>query len=317
MFVTVLICTRNRAESLRRTLDSIFRGDNLRQSAWEVLVVETSNDHTPDICQEFQQRFPRHFRSIRETKLGKSNALNTGIREAKGDVLAFTDDDVLCEPDYIGNILETFSTTDADAAQGRVLLDCEGGWPKWLAGNCALMADYRDYGTEIADLEGTLCGTNMIVRADVFQRSGGFAPQLGPGGIGMWEDTEISLRMRKAGCRMIYAPKILMKHPWSQDRLTKSFIRERFFLQGRAIAYYEKLPTSVLRFALYVVKETILGETFALWCLCLGRPAEALNSQCEARSYAGLLWQNWLFNHGVRRELSVDLLSPCEAEVSK
>ena len=65
----------------------------------------------------------------------------------------------------------------------------------------------------------------MVVRADVFQKTGGFAPELGPGGIGVWEDTEISLRMRQAGCRMIYAPQILVRHQWARGRLTKSFFR--------------------------------------------------------------------------------------------
>ena len=305
MFISVVICTRNRADDLRRAVSSILSGGNLEQSDWELLVVETSSDETPELCREFQRRFPDHFRFITEKKLGKSNALNTAIAEARGDVLAFTDDDILCSSDYIESIRTVFTTYSADAAQGRVLLDCEGGWPAWLdRDNLGMMADLRDWGEDLTEFKGTLCGTNMIVRANVFERSGGFAPELGPGGIGMWEDTEVSLRMRQAGCEMIYAPQILVRHQWPKTRLTKSFLRSRFFGQGRAEAFYAPLPVSFFRFGLYVAKQTLVKELASLWYLATGRPAQALRCQCDARSHAGFLWQHRLFRQGVQRELS-------------
>ena len=316
MFISVLICTRNRADSLRQTLESLFCSGNLESPNWEVLVVESSSDHTGEVCREFERRFPQHFRFLTEKKLGKSNALNTAIAAAKGDILAFTDDDVLCAPDYIQEIRTVFSLHGPDAAQGRVLLDCEGGWPEWLDRTyLALMADLRDCGDQVIDLDGTLYGVNMVVRAEVFQKVGGFAPELGPGGIGMWEDTEISLRMRQAGCRLLYAPQILVRHQWPRDRLTKSFIRKRFFQQGRVFAYYDPLPVSVFRFGLYVVKESISKEVAAIWHLCAGRPALALRCQCDARSQAGFFWQHWLFKRGISRRLSGNLLSSPKVEV--
>jgi glycosyltransferase involved in cell wall biosynthesis len=310
MFISVVICTRNRADSFRRTLESLLSPGNLESPDWEVLVMESSKDHTAEICREFQQRFPKHFRFLTEKKLGKCNALNTALAEAKGDVLAFTDDDVLCAPDYIQGIHTVFTSCSADAAQGRVLLDCEGGWPEWLDASYAGMADFRDCGDELIELDGTLFGVNMVVRADVFQKIGGFAPELGPGGIGVWEDTEISLRMRHAGCRMVYAPQILVRHQWARGRLTKSFLRKRFFGQGRVLAYYEALPVSLFRFGLYVVKETIFQEALSIWHLCAGHPVAGLRCQFEARSHAGLFWQHWLFKRGVPRTFSGNLLIP-------
>jgi GT2 family glycosyltransferase len=317
MFISVVICTRNRAEILRKTLNSLFCAGNLELPDWEVLVVESSTDSTSDVCREFQRQFPRHFRFLTEKKLGKSHALNTAVVAVKGDILAFTDDDVICAPDYIKAILTVFASYSADAVQGRVLLDCEGGYPEWLGtGDFAQMADLRDFGDEVKDWNGTLCGTNMIVRASVFRKSGSYAPELGPSptGVGMWEDTEISLRMRRAGCRMIYAPQIVVRHQWQKGRLSKSFIRSRFFGQGRAQAYYEALPVSFLRFGLYVVKEAVAGELEAVWHRCSGRPTRALERQCEVRGYAGLLWQYWLFKRGLPRRLSVDLLSYPQTE---
>ena len=315
MFISIIICTRNRADSLRRTLESLLYSKNLESPDWEMLVIETSTDHTAEVCREFQQVFPQHFRFLTERQLGKCNALNTAIKGAKGDILAFTDDDVLFAPDYIQGIRSVFFSDTVDGAQGRVLLDCEGGWPEWLDGNYALMADFRDYGDEVIDLDGTLCGTNMAVRAEVFQKTGGFAPELGPGGIGVYEDTEISLRMRRAGCKLIYAPQILVRHQWPRDRLTKSFFRRRFFQHGRVYAYYEPLPSPLFRFGLYVLKESISKGLAAIWYLCEGRPALALRYQCEACTHAGLFWQHWLFKRGVPRRLSGNPLSAPKVEV--
>jgi glucosyl-dolichyl phosphate glucuronosyltransferase len=316
MFISVVICTRNRAESLRQTLDSLFTSSNLQSPAWEALVIESSTDHTNQICQEFQARFPEHFRFLNENKIGKSHALNTGIVAAKGDILAFTDDDVLFDPHYIEGIRTVFSSYSADAAQGRVMLDCEGGWPCWLDESYASMADFRDCGDEVMNLEGTLFGVNMVVRKKVFEIVGGYAPELGPGGIGVYEDTEISFRMRQAGCQMIYAPQILVRHQWARGRLTKSFLRKRFFGQGRVFAYYDPLPKSLFRFGLYVIKETLFQELAAIWHLCAGRQVAALRCQFEAREHAGFFWQHWLFKHGVPRKLSGNRLEPSKVKVS-
>jgi len=306
MFTSIVICTRNRAADLQQVLQSLFCPGNLDTPDWEVLVVETSSDGTREICESYASRF-RQFRFVTERRIGKSLALNTAISEAKGDVLAFVDDDVLFAADYVRSIQVVFGSNSADAVQGRVLLDCEGGWPVWLERyHLAVMADLQDWGEQIADYKGTLCGTNMIVRAEVFRKSGGFAPELGPGALGMWEDTEISLRMRRAGCRMIYAPQILVHHRWPKDRLTKSFIRSRFLGQGRAEAYYVPLPVSIWRFGAYVAKDTVSGELAALWHTCMGRPALALRAQCDARSHAGFFWQHLQFRRGLPRTLSVD-----------
>jgi len=317
MLISVIICTRGRADSLRRTLSSLFSGSNLKSSNWEVIVADNdSRDHTAQICADFADQFPDYFRYLVEEKHGKSNALNSAIAAAKGEILAFTDDDVLCPPDYIRAIRTVVQQHTAGAIQGRILLECEGGHPEWLDRHLGLTVGWRDCGDQISDLEGTLCGTNMIVRADVFQKIGGFSPELGPGIIGLGEETELSLRMREAGYRMIYAPQILVRHRLSKKRLTRAFIRKRFFQQGRAEAYYEDLPVSLLRFGLYVVKETILEEVSAIRHLWAGHSALALRSQCEARSQAGLFWQHFLFKLGHNRRLSAIRMSRQSVEVT-
>jgi hypothetical protein len=162
------------------------------------------------------------------------------------------------------------------------------------------MAGFRDSGNEVIHLEWSLFGHNMNVRAEVFRKIGGFSPDLGRG----WEDTEISLRMRRAGFRLIYAPQILVRRQLSRHRLTRAFLRRRFFQQGRAIAYYTPLPVSLVRYGLYVAKNTICQQARAIWHRHGGRLALALRCQCEARTQEGFWWQHARFRCGVPSRLS-------------
>ena len=312
MFISVLICTRDRAETLERTLEALLCPENLEVKDWDIVVVDNdSQDHTAQVCRAFKERFPDHFNFCYEGKHGKSNALNTGIAVAKGDIIAFTDDDVSCAPDYLQAIRTVFSQYRVDAVQGRILLECEGGHPAWLDRFLGLTVGWREDADEFTALKGTLCGSNMIVKAEVLRKVGTFLPDLGPGAIGLGEETELSLRMRAAGFRLGFAPQILTWHHLPKKRLTRSFIRRRFFQQGRAQAYYAPLPVPLYRFALYVVKETIVQELAAVWHLCLGRPAQALRCECEARSQAGFFWQHYLFRQALRSQNSVEV---CQME---
>jgi glycosyltransferase involved in cell wall biosynthesis len=295
VLITVIIATRNRAQSLRSTLEFLLIPANLGSFDWELLVVDNgSSDQTKELCLDFQRRFPRHFRSIVETRAGKSHALNTAIQAASGNLLAFTDDDVTCAPEYLHGIRDFFSSHVADGVQGRVFLDCEGGWPRWLDAGTAAMAGFRDCGEQVTELKGTMYGLNMIVKSDVFRKIGGFLPYLGPGLIGA-EDTEFSLRMRHAGMQQMYAPQIVLHHRLSRQRLTRNFFRKRFFQEGRSNCYRDELPVSLLRFSLYVFKECLFREARAVGFRVRNRPDMALAEECEACMQVGSLWQHVCF----------------------
>lgn len=314
MFVSVIIPTYNRSTGLRRVLDLLLCPTNVNTPNWEVIVVDNgSTDQTPDVCREFQKKFPAHFRSIVEKKKGKSNALNAGISAARGDILALTDDDVFCGPDYIQSIHATFAAYPAaDGAQTRVLLDCEGGVPPWFEKDFAAFLSLRDYGDKVFEWNDNLSSANMVIHARVPTKIGGFSPALGPGkalGIGqidVAEDTEFSMRLRRAGFRLIYAPQIVVRHQILGKRLTKAFFRERYFRWGRANAYFDPLTKSLWRWGLYVMKELVVSELSALRHLLNGRAALALRRQCDGRTALGFWWQHYLFQFGkTPRDLAV------------
>lgn len=308
MKVTVLIATRNRSQGLRETLESLFRGSNTLCEGWEVVVVfdAASQDGTSEVCRLFRAKYPGRFRYIVQDNEGKSNALNVGIVAARGDILALTDDDVICDDDYISNIIGVFDRYPVDAAQGRILLDCEEGLPTWVSARHREFMSLRDFGENMqTSFLHHLTGTNMIVRTAAARAVGGFAPELGAGTrVGFSEDTEFSWRLRHGGYCIIYAPQIVVRHQLPRGRLTKSFFRKRYFRLGRSRAYFGPYEAPLWRYGLYVVKHLIMSEPKALQHRFKGRAAEALDCQCEARFQAGFFWQHCLFYLGVRRRLT-------------
>jgi cellulose synthase/poly-beta-1,6-N-acetylglucosamine synthase-like glycosyltransferase len=308
MKVTVLIATRNRSEGLRRTLESLFTESSLRLDGWEVVVVfdDVAEDGTREVCQIFRSKYPDRLRYFAQRKEGKSNALNLGIAAARGEVLALTDDDVICAPDYIAGVQHVFEHYPVDAAQGRIFLDCEGGLPAYMSEELRGFMSSCDFGDRIqSPFKRNLFGTNMAVRTEAARAVGGFTPELGAGAtVGFSEDTEFSIKLHGAGYRIIYAPQIVVRHQLPTHRMTPSFFRKRYLRMGRSRAYYQPYPTPLWRFGVYAAKNWIASDFRSWWLRMKGRPADALDCQCEARKCAGFFWQHVLFWRGVPRKLS-------------
>ena len=100
MLITVGICTFNRAESLRRTLNSLAAMEVPADFAWELVVVNNnSTDHTDAMINEDHGRLP--IRREFEKRPGHSNARNRAIDAARGDYIVWTDDDVVVDPGWL------------------------------------------------------------------------------------------------------------------------------------------------------------------------------------------------------------------------
>src|SRR6266852_954616 len=105
MKVTVILCTYNSCRSLATAPESVAASQMPDSVDWEVLVVDNnSSDRTRAVVEEFCRQHYSRFRYLFEQRQGTSYALNTGIREARGEILAFMDDDVIVEPTWLRNL---------------------------------------------------------------------------------------------------------------------------------------------------------------------------------------------------------------------
>src|SRR5215472_10512894 len=109
--VTVIVCTYNRCHVLADTLASVTASQMPDSVTWEVLVVDNkSTDQTREVVEDFSHDSGGRVRYLLEPERGKSYALNAGIANARGEVLAFLDDDVTVEPTWLHNLTAELHT---------------------------------------------------------------------------------------------------------------------------------------------------------------------------------------------------------------
>ena len=133
MEISVIICTYNRAELLTKALASMEQLDVPTNVAWELLVVDNnSNDSTRDVVTDYAQRGKLPIRYLFEPQQGKMHAVNLGINEARGRIVAFTDDDVLFDSHWLDALLKAFEQYNCAGVGGRVIATWDFPKPKWL-----------------------------------------------------------------------------------------------------------------------------------------------------------------------------------------
>lgn len=241
MKISVIVCTYNRCQSLAKALDSIAAQVLPDSFEWEILVVNNnSRDQTREVVQDFCRRYPGRFRYFFEPIPGLSYARNTGIREARGDVVAFTDDDVTVESNWLLKLTCSLHGTEWAGAGGKIVPANAFSPPRWLPldgpHNLRGMLTLFDLGEIAGELGQAPFGANMAFRKEVFESYGNFRTDLGrsPSSMMCNEDTEFGRRLMAAGERLRYEPSALVYHPVPASRLKKEYFLTFWFNYGRA-----------------------------------------------------------------------------------
>jgi GT2 family glycosyltransferase len=237
--VSVVICTRDRPETLARCLASIVSSS---MPPDEIVVV----DNAPRVAaRDVVARFPG-VRYVLEPEPGLSIARNAGIRATDGALVAFTDDDALVHRDWLRHIREPFANPAVAVVTGLVLpaeLDTEAqvlferhlgfgrGYARrtfdarWFAQASTLGAPTWDLGA----------GVNMCLRRSVLDGVGGFDVRLGPGAAGCSDDSELWYRVVAAGHVCVYTPAAVVEHVHRRD-LDGLRRQVRDYMRGHATA---------------------------------------------------------------------------------
>lgn len=238
-FLTVVICTRDRAASLHRTLTSLEIASHRMTQPWELVVVDNgSSDNTPQVVAAFADRLP--VRCVREERAGLSNARNAGVKAAAGKYLVWTDDDVIVDPDWLAAWARGIASAPECAVfGGRAVPVYEEPVQPWFASHerelAALLA-IRDE-REGTDLDARIIpyGLNYAVRAKE-QRAHPYDPALGvaPGRRLGGEEVAVIRAILDAGGRGRWVWDATVHHMIASSRQSVAYIRQFYRANGYA-----------------------------------------------------------------------------------
>lgn len=293
--VSIIICTRDRPEHLKRCLHSL---QQLTPAAKETIVIDNApqDDRTQRLIQQFEG-----VRYVREPQPGLSIARNTGIQHSRGDIIVFTDDDVCVHPLWLQQICAGFSAPEVMAVTGIVLPSAletdaqslfelsygylNNGYQP-ITFETLFFRQHQSRGVPAWDIGA---GANMAFRRDIFKQLGGFDPRLGAGAAGCSEDSEMWYRILAHGWHCRYLPSAVVYHAHRRD-FTGLQQQMQAYMQGHVVALliqFEKyqhwgnlwrlvvrLPLNYLRLLIRAIRHgfqqrysTYWSE---LWGCCLG-----------------------------------------------
>jgi GT2 family glycosyltransferase len=235
--ISIVLATYRRPALLAQALES-FRALHAPSVDYEILVVDNGGDaETRRVATRASESLPLRF--IVESRQGQNHGRNRGIREARGDLLVFTDDDVLADPGWLLELREGAMRWPGHAIfGGRVL-------PRWPAGHRPpAMHPFLRHAYAIADLEraegcytaGYVFGPNMAIRACLFEAGWSFRADIGPDGSDTYMtggESELLLRLEQAGYTAVYLPRALVFHQIRPEQLRARWLHGRAFRRGR------------------------------------------------------------------------------------
>lgn len=230
--LSIVICTYNRPDLVAQVLSTLAEQDAPAQ-AYEALVID--NASPGDIAaavRPFAGRIPG-LRCIREEQVGLSHARNSGYREARGEYVAYVDDDCKLPPEWVSTALRVIREVHPVMFGGPAGAFYMTPRPVWFRDAYGSV----DFGSDRGPLIGrSLSGMNMVIRKDALEDVGGFDPELGMTGMTMayGEETALQDRLRERfGPDAIHIePGLRVDHLVRPEKMSVLWIIRRRFLGG-------------------------------------------------------------------------------------
>ena len=256
MQASIIIPTLNCAKYLKNALISAIN-QSFPKNEYEIIVVDNnSTDETPEVVAELNMTGNKEIIYIKEPNIGLHNARHAGAKIAKGEILVFTDDDAICDRDWLKEILEPYDSDTVGLVGGKVLPKWEVEPPDWIRkyfyGNYLSLFDLGD---EIVETTGAV-GVNYSIRRCLLFELKGFNPDsfgdiwLGDGESGL------NQKALDKGYKIIYNPYAIVWHVIPPTRLTQKYMNKRAENQGASESYtlYKRNPSKI-RLIQKIIKE--------------------------------------------------------------
>lgn len=271
--VSIIVPVRNEEATVEKLLNSIF---NLDYPDYEVIIIDDgSRDRTSEVLQKFQGR----IKVIRTDGIGPSAARNLGIKEAKGEFIAFTDGDCLVDKNWLKELISGFNGEEIAGVGGDQLSpEDDIAFAKLINRFMKAIGFVTEYvkqstGEELQETEhNPTC--NVMYKKEIFAKVGYFSEGLWPG-----EDVELDYRIKKAGYRLLFNPRAVVYH--YRPRNLKKFVLMMYkyglvqallFKRHGLFRRMQFIPVITLLgifFLLDLKKQNTYSGTLFLFCLFL------------------------------------------------
>jgi glycosyltransferase involved in cell wall biosynthesis len=222
--VSVIVATRDRPERIAVCLQSLL---SLDYPHYEIIVVDNapSTDATARLIEQSYGNLAQ-VRYVREDRPGNSWARNTGLLQARAEIVAFVDDDVILDSHWLAELVQGFDAAENVACVTGMIVAAEldtpsqvwieqyGGFSKGFARRVFDMAANRPTSPLYPYNAGIFgSGANMAFRASILREIGGFDPGLGSGSLARGgEDLAAYFDAVSKGYRLVYQPAAIVHH---------------------------------------------------------------------------------------------------------
>lgn len=233
--ISIILCTCNRAGPLQHVLRALEKVSLRSEWETELIVVDNSSKDDTAMAVKNAKLANMNIRYFHESRMGKGYALNAGLEQARGDVILFTDDDVVPSEDWAKQLIAPLLCGNCDAVTGRITL-AQNLMRPWLTPAHKLWLASSDV-AELHEGSRELIGANMAFRRSILERVRAFDPELGPGALGLAEDTLFGWQLVEAGFKIGYAAEARVTHQPDASRLQRSTWLNEARKRGRSEAY--------------------------------------------------------------------------------
>lgn len=230
--VTVVVCTYNRAELVAACVDSLL--EQRTEFPYEVVVIDDgSTDDTASVLGTRARRGNGELVYRGFQNGGLNVARNRGLQAARGQIVAYIDDDEIVPPEYLAKVVAILSGNPQIDGVGGPCVELESrGGPRTCAGCSLANADVRGEGVR---LSFRLLGGNMAIRKEVFSEVGFFDESLS----GRGDDDEWFYRANLAGKAFQQDPSLWVWH--RKDHLSLAGLVRHGFKQGLSVPKAQEL----------------------------------------------------------------------------
>jgi len=238
VLISVVVAARNESQYICKCIESLFNQD---YDNYEVIVVDgMSDDGTYELLKKLQEKYD--FKLLKNEKGNAAAGRNLGISYAKGEAIAFIDGDAAAMPDWLRNIKEAFGKSNAIGVGGPDLLPDDSIYKSQaiarvmtspLARGGKLNPSTQHAMDDKSRFVDHIPTCNLCLKRSVFEKVGMFDENFVKG-----QDLELNYRIRKAGYRLFYSPKIRVIHYRKQH--IREFARQIYKWAKAKVAIIKK-----------------------------------------------------------------------------